>query len=79
MAWLCSQERIPIYQKDFLGRIGGKLYGYFKYPDGIENPKILVIGESGTGKTRAIKTLGNKGHYQVSDRDNGKGSVKLFN
>ena len=36
MAWKSSQERIPFYQKDFLGRYVGSLYGFFKYPDGIE-------------------------------------------
>ncbi len=35
MAWLCAQEKIPIYPKDFLGEIRGKMYGFFKYPDGV--------------------------------------------
>ena len=43
MAWLCSQKKIPIYQKDFLGDINGEMYGYFKYPNGIENEKQKVI------------------------------------
>jgi len=37
IAWLCAQEKIPVYQKDFLGKINGKMYGYFKYPNGIDN------------------------------------------
>ncbi len=39
MDWKCAQERIPTYPKDFLGKINGKMYGYFKYPDGVDNKK----------------------------------------
>lgn len=46
---------------------------------GIEFPKILVIGESGTGKTRAISSLSLRKSVQVSDNNNGKASLNLIN
>jgi len=72
-----AKDRLDILEV-FIPQDFGFVINLYKR-NGIAHPKILVIGESGTGKTRAIKTLENKGHYQVSNRDNGKGSVKLFN
>jgi len=72
-----AKDRLDVLEQ-FIPQDFGFVISLYKR-NGIEHPKILIIGESGTGKTRAIKTLGNKGHYQVSGNDNGKGSVKLFN
>jgi len=47
--------------------------------NGIEHPKILVIGESGTGKPRAIETLGHLALFPILDRNNDKASTKSFN
>ncbi len=46
---------------------------------GIDHPKILVIGESGTGKTRSILSL-NKGVTVTSpNKNNGRSSLKNLN
>ncbi len=40
MSFLSQREGIPFYTKDFLGRIGTQMFGYFKYPEGVDgNPK----------------------------------------
>jgi MoaA/NifB/PqqE/SkfB family radical SAM enzyme len=36
MAWECNKEGVPFYTKDFLGMVDGKMYGYFKYPEGLD-------------------------------------------
>ncbi len=36
MAFLCGKANVPFYVKDFLGRIDGKMYGYFKYHEGVD-------------------------------------------
>ncbi len=72
-----AKDRLDVLET-FIPQDFGFVINLYKQ-NGIENPKILVIGESGTGKTRAIKTLGNRSHYQAIDKDNGKGSAKLFN
>ena len=46
---------------------------------GIENPKILVIGESGTGKTRSMLTLNKECANNLIHRNNGKSSLKIAN
>ncbi len=49
-----------------------------KYQErGILYPKILVIGESGTGKTKAIETLATKPNENPS-RKNGKASIEFY-
>lgn len=42
MAFLCAKSQIPFYEKDFLGRIDGKLYGFYKYPKGLDGIKKFV-------------------------------------
>jgi len=64
----------PFIQQDF-----GAVINLYKQ-NGIAYPKILVIGESGTGKTRAIRTLNPKSAtLSVSDSDNGKAPSKFIN
>ncbi len=46
---------------------------------GIKYPKILVIGESGTGKTRAILTLNKEVTIASLHKNNGKPSLKVVN
>ena len=46
---------------------------------GITYPKILVIGESGTGKTRSMLTLNKEYNKSVINRDNGRFTAKTFN
>jgi len=36
MSFLAQKEGVPFYVKDFLGRIGQKMFGYFKYPEGVD-------------------------------------------
>ena len=46
---------------------------------GIKYPKILVIGESGTGKTRAILTLNKEVTIASLHKNNGRPSLKVVN
>jgi hypothetical protein len=46
---------------------------------GIMFPKILVVGESGTGKSRSILSLSQEALKSTFNRNNGKSSVKLIN
>jgi len=35
MAFMASKSGVPFYEKDFLGVVDGRLYGFYKYPKGI--------------------------------------------
>jgi len=39
MAFLCSKNKIPFYEKDFLGEVDGRIYGFYKYPEGLDGKK----------------------------------------
>jgi len=39
MAWLCAKNGIPFYEKDFLGKVNDKFYGFYKYPEGLNGKK----------------------------------------
>lgn len=45
---------------------------------GIPYPKVLVIGESGTGKTRSLMTIRNKASSTQHSKDNGKASATII-
>lgn len=63
----------PVIQQNFYTVIS-------KYRDkGINNPKILVIGESGTGKTRALTTVNPTLVDVLKNSRNGKASELAFN
>ncbi len=32
MAFQCAKNSIPFYEKDFLGKVDGRIYGFYKYP-----------------------------------------------
>jgi hypothetical protein len=36
MAFVCAKNGVPFYEKDFLGKVDGRTYGFYKYPEGIE-------------------------------------------
>lgn len=36
MAFLTSQVGVPFYEKDFLGEVDGRTYGFYKYPRGLD-------------------------------------------
>ncbi|WP_448510002.1 AAA family ATPase [Immundisolibacter sp.] len=72
-----AKDRLDVLE-EFIPQDFGLILNRYRQK-GIEYPKILVIGESGTGKSRAIRTLGDKGQYQSVDRNNGKASIKLIN
>lgn len=42
MNWLCNEHGVFFYDKDFLGKVDDKMYGYFKYPDGFTGEKKEV-------------------------------------
>jgi hypothetical protein len=46
---------------------------------GIENPKILVIGESGTGKTRSLLSLNKESENPINYKGNGRLLTKTIN
>jgi hypothetical protein len=46
---------------------------------GIQYPKVLVIGESGTGKTRALMTVKGKPTPLSRSKNNGRASNKIIN
>ena len=72
-----AKDRLDVLEQ-FIPQDFGFVINLYKR-NGIEHPKILVIGESGTGKTRAIRSLGNNTNYRVSGGGNGKEPSKLFN
>jgi hypothetical protein len=45
---------------------------------GIQYPKVLVIGESGTGKTRALTTIKGKSNTVIRKKDNGRASEQII-
>jgi len=73
-----AKDRLDVLEP-FIPQDLGLVISAYKQ-NGIAYPKILVIGESGTGKTRAIRTLSNKSNsLNVSDSGNGKAPSKQFN
>jgi len=36
MSFHCNKAGIPFYLKDFLGKVEGKLFGFYKYPEGLD-------------------------------------------
>jgi len=55
MAWKCNRAGVPFYTKDFLGEVDGRMYGFFKYPKGLDGivknaicrTRELLIGPEG--------------------------------
>jgi hypothetical protein len=43
MAFLTSKAGIPFYEKDFLGEVDGRMYGFFKYPEGLSKKLNPVL------------------------------------
>jgi len=39
MAFMTAKAGVPFYEKDFLGEVDGRMYGFFKYPDSIDGKK----------------------------------------
>jgi len=39
IGFLCSRSGVPFYGKDFLGHVDGRLYGFYKYPEGLNGIK----------------------------------------
>ena len=72
-----AKDRLDILEQYIPQDLGFVINLYRR--NGIEHPKILVIGESGTGKTRAIEILGNMSLFPVQNRNNDKTSIKLIN
>ena len=73
-----AKDRLDVLEP-FIPQDFGYVINVYKQK-GIAYPKILVIGESGTGKTRAIKTLNIKNSiFNASDSGNGTAPSKLFN
>jgi hypothetical protein len=72
-----AKDRLDILEQ-YIPQDFGFVINLYKR-NGIEHPKILLIGESGTGKTKAISTLGNLSLFPIQDRNNDKASTKLFN
>jgi len=70
-----AKDRLDVLE-EFIPQNFGFVINKYRQ-EGIEFPKILVIGESGTGKTRAIRSLSS--HKQVSDNNNGRASANLVN
>jgi hypothetical protein len=72
-----AKDRLDILEQYIPQDLGFVISLYKR--NGIEHPKILVIGESGTGKTKAIETLGNLSLFPIANNNNGKASTKSFN
>jgi hypothetical protein len=37
--FLCSRVGVPFYVKDFLGEVDGRMYGFYKYPGGLDGKR----------------------------------------
>jgi len=42
MAFKCAKSGVPFYEKDFLGKVDGRTYGFFKYPEGLNGGRRIV-------------------------------------
>ncbi len=71
-----AKDRLDVLEEFIPQNLGAVINRYRQ--QGIE-PKILVVGESGTGKTRAIRSLSPRKSVQVSDNNNGKAPANLIN
>ena len=56
MSFSCTKMRIPFYEKDFLGEVDGRIYGYYKYPKGL-NPEFNDHGQLKEVKCRTRELL----------------------
>jgi len=72
-----AKDRLDVLEEFIPQNLGAVITRYRQ--QGIEFPKILVIGESGTGKTKAIRSLSPRKSVQVSDNNNGKAPANLIN
>ncbi len=72
-----AKDRLDVLEQVMPQDFGTVLSRYKE--KGIEFPKILVIGESGTGKSRALLTLNKKQEDPFKNRSNGKSIVNLVN
>ena len=45
MAFFCAHRwnGVPFYEKDFLGEVDGRMYGFYKYPEGLDGIKKDVM------------------------------------
>jgi len=43
MAFLSAKAGVPFYEKDFLGKVDGRTYGFYKYPEGLSGEKKPVL------------------------------------
>ena len=42
MAFDCTEAGVPFYEKDFLGEVDGRTYGFYKYPEGIDGERKIA-------------------------------------